>query len=124
MVGDKKRSCCREGVFAGDKSVHAGVLSTDTLGHLGSFVHAACACAGGVYSLPPGSSCISDHIGSLGQVSRDTLELEVRYGHGLGEKDKYMLSSGYNGLLRVVVGYMGNSEAFMNKWIDIYEREK
>ena len=111
-------------MFAGGKVVHAGVLSTGTLGHLGSSVHAAYACAGGVYSLPQGSSCILDHTGSLGQVSRDTLELKVRYGHGLGEKDKYMLSSGYNGLLRVVVGHMGNSEAFMNKWIDIYEREK
>ena len=115
MVGDKKRSCCREGVFAGGKVVHAGVLSTGTLGHLGSSVHAACACAGGVYILPQGSNCISDRTGSLGQVSRDTLELKVRYGHGIGAKDKYMLSSGYDGLLRVVVGRMGNSEAFMNK---------
>ena len=108
LAGDKS-------VHAGDKSVHAGVLNTGTLGHLGSFVHAACAYAGGVCSLPPGSSCISDRIGSLGQISRDTLELEVRYGHGLREKDKYMLSSGYNGLLRVVVGYMGNFGSFMNK---------
>ena len=78
VVGDKSDP-------AGDKSDLAGGLNTGALGHLDSLVLAACVCGdGGACSSPPGSSCISDRIGSPGQISRGTLELEMRYGHGLG----------------------------------------
>ena len=85
VVGDKSDPAGVEGDLAGDKSDLAGGLNTGALGHLDSLVLAACAYGGGgACSSPPGSSYISGHIGSPGQISRDTLEIEMRYGHGLG----------------------------------------